>query len=70
MQVGILEADVGLRRTGAYYRTSARAMCVRKGFETVRAMCVRVACFWVCEVRSHFFTLFGTKRPDNAIMYS
>jgi hypothetical protein len=38
MQVGILEADVGLRRTGAYYRTSARAMCVRKGFGSVRAL--------------------------------
>ena len=42
MQVGILEADVGLRRTGAYYRTSARAMCVRKGF----GECVRCRCVW------------------------
>ena len=56
-----LPSDVGLRRTCAYYRTFAHAMCVRKcvrkGFETVRAMCVRVAHFWVCDVRSHFYTL-------------
>jgi hypothetical protein len=55
-------ADVGLRRTCAYYRTSARAMCVRecvrKVFGTARAMCVRVARFWACDVRSHFCTLF------------
>ena len=34
-------SDVGLRRTCAYYRTSARAMCVRKcvrkGLGSVRA---------------------------------
>ena len=52
------EPDVGLRRTCAYYRTSARAICVRKcvrkGFETVRAMWVGVAHFWVCDERSHF----------------
>ena len=36
-----LKADVGLRRTSAYYCTSTRAMCVRKcvrkGFRTVHA---------------------------------
>ena len=41
----VLFSDVGLRRTCAYYRTSARAMCVRK--------CVRQG-FWncVCDVRA------------------
>ena len=55
-------ADVGLRRTCAYYRTSARAMCVRKcvreGFETVCAMCVRVARLWraMCDrTFAHFW---------------
>ena len=38
-----------------------------KAFGTVRAMCVRAACFWVCDVRSHFCTLFGTKLPETAI---
>ena len=36
-------ANVGLRRTCSYYCTSTRAMCVRKGFENVRAMCVRAS---------------------------
>ena len=38
--ISAIISDVGLRRTCAYYRTSARAMClrkcVRKGFGTVR----------------------------------
>ena len=63
-----------LQRTCAYYRTSAHAMCVRKfvrkGFKTVRAMCVRAAGFWVCDVGLHFCTLFGTKQPNNAIIGS
>ena len=65
-------SDVGLRCTCAYYRTSARAMCVRKcvrkRFETVCAMCVRVARFWACDVRLHFCTLFRIKQPKNAII--
>jgi hypothetical protein len=67
-------ADVGLRRTCAYYHSSARVMCVWKcvwkGFETVRAMCVRAAHFWGCDVGLHFSTLFGTKLPNNAIIGS
>jgi hypothetical protein len=41
--------DVGLRRTCAYYRTSAHAMCMRKcvwkRFGNVYEMCVRAAHF-------------------------
>ena len=35
-----------------------------KVFGTVRAMCVRVAGFGVCDVQSHFCTLFWTKGQD------
>ena len=31
-------------------------------------ICQRVRC-WACHVRLHFFTLFGTKQPDNAISF-
>ena len=52
-------SDVGLRRTCAYYRTSARAMCVRKcvrkGFGTVRAKVRACGQFSSCDLRSHFF---------------
>ena len=55
-----LSPDVGLRRTCAYYRTSARAMCVRKcvrkGFETVRAEVSAYGQLSKCDLRSHFFT--------------
>ena len=53
-----LNPDVGLRRTCAYYRTSARAMCVRK---CVRKAILKCACevracghFSGCDVRLHF----------------
>ena len=53
-------ADVGLRRTCADYRTSARAMCVRKcvrkGFGTVRAKVRAYGQLSMCDLRSHFFT--------------
>ena len=42
-------ADVGLWRTCAYYRTSARAMCVRKGF--VNCACVVGACRHIFDLR-------------------
>jgi hypothetical protein len=50
--------------TCAHTRTCA--MCVRKSFLDVRAMCVRAALFKVCDVRSHIcsfshtFALFCT----------
>ena len=48
-----LLSDVGLRRTCAYYRTSARAMCVRKcvrkGF--VNCVCVVGACGHIFDLR-------------------
>lgn len=51
--------------TCAHTRTCA--MCVRKAFWGVRAMCVRAALFRPCDVRSHFSTLFvantGNKWP-------
>ena len=54
------KADVGLRRTCAYYRTFARAMCVRKcvrkGFGTVRAEVRAHGHLTKCDLRSHFFT--------------
>ena len=54
--------DVGLRRTCAYYRTSARAMCVRKcvrkGFETVRAEVSANGQLSMCDLRSHFSVFF------------
>ena len=59
-----LPSDVGLRRTCAYYRTFARAMCVRKGFRNC-ACDVRACCsFRACDVRSHFCTIFWTKWQD------
>ena len=65
LRKSLKKADVGLRRTCAYYRTFARAMCVRKcvrkGLET--CVCDVRACvlFLACDVRSHFCTLFWTK---------
>ena len=41
-------------------------ICVRNPFWKVCEMCLRAACFWACDVRSHFCTLFGTKIPENA----
>ena len=49
----LLSADVGLWRTCAYYRTSTRAMCVRKcvrkGF--VNCACVVGACGHIFDLR-------------------
>ena len=47
--LSIFSTDVGLRRTCAYYRTSARAMCVRKGF--LNCECVVGAYGQIFEVR-------------------
>ena len=53
-------SDVGLRRTCAYYRTSARAMCVRKcvrkGF--VNCACVVGACGHIFDLRCAIAALF------------
>ena len=51
--------DVGLRRTCVYYLTSARAMCVRRGFGTVRAEVHAYGQLSRCDLRSHFFTCFS-----------
>ena len=37
--------------------------CVQKGFQNVRAMCVRAAVIYVCDVRSQFRTFWGKKGP-------
>ena len=37
------------------------AMCVRKGFQIVRAMCVRAAIFLVCDMQSQFRTFLDKK---------
>ena len=41
----------------------------RNPFWKVCEMCVRAARFWACDVRSHFCTLFGTKRTRNGIFF-
>ena len=57
-----LRTDVGLRRTCAYYRTSARAMCVRKcvrkGFWNCACDVCACSSFLACDVRLHFCKLF------------
>ena len=53
----------------SHVRCACRSAC-GKGFATVCAMCVRAARFGVCNVRSHFCSLFGTKQPNNAIIGS
>ena len=48
---------------GDKIRTCTRAMRVQKGFQNVRAMCVRAAVIYVCDVRSQFRTFWGKKGP-------
>ena len=50
--------------------TCTCAMCVRKAFWNVHAMCVRATIFQVCEVRSQFRTFFGKKDPNFSFPHS
>ena len=70
----LLWSDVGLRRTCAYYRTSARAMCVRKcvrkGF--VNCACVVGACGPIFDLRraiALFLVDRGADKYVNRIPY-